>query len=82
VVVLGVVYQDAGSNARRYMRELGGSWPQAVDGGSRTAIAYGVRGVPETFFIGRDGTVAAHHDGAVSYQLLTAEISKLLGRNV
>ena len=81
VVVLGVVYQDAASNARRYVRELGGSWPQAMDAGSKTAIAYGVRGVPETFFISRNGTVAAHHSGAVSYGLLTEEIGKLLGRN-
>jgi cytochrome c biogenesis protein CcmG/thiol:disulfide interchange protein DsbE len=81
VVVLGVAYQDAASSARRYLRDLGGSWPEALDAGSKTAIAYGVRGVPETFFITRDGTVAAHHDGAVSYGFLSDEISRLLGRN-
>jgi cytochrome c biogenesis protein CcmG/thiol:disulfide interchange protein DsbE len=81
VVVLGVVYQDAAANARRFVRDLGGTWPEAVDAGSRTAIAYGVRGVPETFFVSRDGRVVAHHNGAVSYALLTREITRLLGRD-
>jgi cytochrome c biogenesis protein CcmG, thiol:disulfide interchange protein DsbE len=82
VVVLGVAYQDAASNAQRYVRELGGGWPVVMDAGSRTGIAYGVRGVPETFFISRDGRVAAHRDGPVTYQLLSEEISRLLGRSV
>jgi cytochrome c biogenesis protein CcmG/thiol:disulfide interchange protein DsbE len=79
VVVLGVVYQDTGANAERFMRDLGGDWPQVEDPGSRTALAYGVRGVPETFFISRSGRVAAQHSGAVTYELLARRISRLLG---
>ena len=77
-VVLGVVYQDSGSNAGRFMRELGGDWPQVVDTGSHTAIAYGVRGVPETFVVSPAGRVAAWHSGAVSYAFLSRNISRLL----
>ena len=55
--------------------------PQVTDPGDRTSIAYGVRGVPETFFIARNGRIAAQHSGAVSYELLSSEITHLLGRN-
>jgi len=81
VTMLGVVYQDTAGDAARFMRELGGTWPQIADPGERTAIAYGVRGVPETFFIGPDGRIAAQHSGAVTYGLLSHEISHLLERN-
>ena len=80
VTMLGVVYQDTASDAARFMRTLGGTWPQVTDPGDRVAIAYGVRGVPETFFIGPDGRIAAQHSGAVTYQILSGEISRLLGR--
>lgn len=79
VVVLGISFQDAPAAARAYVRELGGGWPLVVDRGSRTALAYGVYGVPETFFIGRDGRVASKTVGPVSYETLTTEISRLLG---
>jgi cytochrome c biogenesis protein CcmG/thiol:disulfide interchange protein DsbE len=78
VVVLGVSYQDAPDRAREFRRELGGDWPLLADAGSRTALAFGVTGVPETFFIGPDGRVASKSYGPVSYQTLTDEISALL----
>jgi cytochrome c biogenesis protein CcmG/thiol:disulfide interchange protein DsbE len=78
VVVLGVSYQDTAGNARAFRRELGGDWPLLADESSRTALAYGVTGVPETFFVGPDGRVAAKSYGPVTYQMLSDEISDLL----
>lgn len=78
VVFVGVVYQDSPENARAYMRELGGDWPSLIDPGSETAIDYGVYGVPETFFIGRDGSIAAKQVGGSSYDLLVGWIERLL----
>ena len=80
VVVLGIDYQDSSSGARAFVHELGGSWPVLDDPGSRTALAYGVRGVPETFFVSRTGRIAAWHAGPVSSSLLTNEIDRLLAR--
>jgi len=48
------------------------------DPGGRTALAYGVYGVPETFFIGRDGVIAYKRVGASSYELLSDQITRLL----
>ena len=81
VVVLGVDYQDSPSAARAFMRELGGAWPVLEDPGSRTALAYGVRGVPETFFVSPSGRIAAWHAGPVTYSLLANRIDRLLGRS-
>jgi cytochrome c biogenesis protein CcmG/thiol:disulfide interchange protein DsbE len=78
VVVLGISYQDPPERAREFRRELGGDWPLLADDGSRTALGFGITGVPETFFIGPDGRVAAKSYGPVSYEMLTEEISALL----
>ncbi len=76
--MLGVVYQDSPENARRWMRRLGGSWPSVLDPSSRIAIDYGVYGVPETYFIGRDGRIAYKHIGPVNRPLLTQWVERLL----
>jgi cytochrome c biogenesis protein CcmG/thiol:disulfide interchange protein DsbE len=78
VVVLGVLYEDTPRGAMGFRRELGGDWPMADDPGSKTAIAYGVFGVPETFVIAPDGTIAAKTTGAVTYGWLTDEIEAAL----
>jgi cytochrome c biogenesis protein CcmG/thiol:disulfide interchange protein DsbE len=75
-----VLYNDAIPNGLRWIREMGGqSYPALTDPGSRTAIDYGLYGVPETFFIGKDGRVAYKHVGPVTEAFLTAEVEKLRG---
>lgn len=76
--MLGVVYQDEPENARRWMQRRGGTWPSLLDPNSRIAIDYGVYGVPETYFIGRDGRIAYKQIGPVSRQLLNDWITRLL----
>lgn len=78
VAVVGVVYQDAPENARRFMAHWGGDWESGLDPGSRTAIDFGVYGVPETFFIGRDSRVARKHIGPVSWELVRGTVDSLL----
>lgn len=78
VVFVGVLFQDTAGNAQKYMKELGGDWPTLLDPGSRTAMDYGVYGVPETFFIGRDGVVATKQIGPTSYPALIDRIEALL----
>lgn len=73
----GVLYNDVAPNAERYIRDLGGqAYPTLLDPGSRTAIDYGLYGVPETFFIGPDGTVVHKHVGPVTEALLVEWIEK------
>ncbi len=82
VEFVGVVFQDSAKNARSYLVEMGdvavGSYPNLLDPGSRTAIDYGVYGVPETFFIDREGLVVGKRVGRVTQPILDREIVRLL----
>lgn len=75
----GVVYNDSPDNARAWIREMGGqAYPSLLDQGSRTAIGYGLYGVPETFVIDRNGTVVHKQIGAITKAQLDAVIRPLL----
>jgi cytochrome c biogenesis protein CcmG/thiol:disulfide interchange protein DsbE len=78
VQFLGPVYNDRPTNAVRWIDAMGGqAYPSLLDPGSRMAIDYGLYGVPETFFIGRDGRVAYKHVGPVTEALLRWKIDSL-----
>jgi cytochrome c biogenesis protein CcmG/thiol:disulfide interchange protein DsbE len=79
--ILGVVYQDSPENARRWMARMGGSWPSVIDPSSRIAIDYGVYGVPETYFIARDGRIAYKQIGPVSAPLMIQWMDRLLAES-
>jgi len=75
----GLLYNDTPANGRRWIGEMGGqSYPSLEDPRTRTAIDYGLYGVPETFFIGRDGRVAYKHVGPVSAAMLAHKLDSLL----
>jgi cytochrome c biogenesis protein CcmG/thiol:disulfide interchange protein DsbE len=78
VVLLGVLYQDTEPNGIRFMQEFGGHWPSVMDSSSRTAIDYGVYGVPETFFIDADGHIANKNVGPVNWAMITQTVDSLL----
>lgn len=76
--LVGILYQDRPSNARRWIEERGGEWPILLDPGSETAIEFGISGVPETFFVTRDGRVLHKHLGPVTAPVLEEWIPRLL----
>lgn len=76
--VLGVVYQDSAENARKFMLEYGQTYPGLLDPEGRTAIDYGVFGIPETFFIDRDGIVRSHQVGALVAADLKRQVERIL----
>jgi cytochrome c biogenesis protein CcmG, thiol:disulfide interchange protein DsbE len=75
----GLLYNDSPDNGRRWIQQMGGqTYPALVDPGARTAISYGLYGVPETFVIGPDGKVAYKHVGPVTEEILRQVIDPLL----
>jgi cytochrome c biogenesis protein CcmG/thiol:disulfide interchange protein DsbE len=76
--VVGVAYQDTRDDARAWIAERGGDWPNGLDVGSRTAITYGLFGVPETFFIGRDGRILYKQIGPLDQAVIDRWVPKLL----
>lgn len=77
VVLIGILYQDSVDAARDYTARLGNRWASGIDADGRTALAYGVFGIPETFFIGPDGVIAGRHVGAIDAKTLAAGIEAL-----
>ncbi len=64
VQIAGLNYKDHPDNARRFLGELGNPYGAiGVDGNGRTAIDWGVYGVPESFLVGPDGTIVYKHVG-------------------
>jgi cytochrome c biogenesis protein CcmG/thiol:disulfide interchange protein DsbE len=59
VTFVQISYQESPPLSLQYLAEAGRSEAALylADPGSRTAIAYGVFGIPETFFIDEEGTV-------------------------
>jgi cytochrome c biogenesis protein CcmG/thiol:disulfide interchange protein DsbE len=63
VQFLGIVYEDEEQRVREFLAQEGGAYPSLMDASGRTAIAYGVYGVPETYFIDAQGRIAHKHVG-------------------
>ncbi len=78
VSVVGVVYQSRQDDVVAFLDELGRGYPVGMDDRSRAAIGFGVRGVPETYFVDRDGTVVAKITGPISLGLATATLDRII----
>ena len=76
--VVGVVYQDSAESARDFMGRYGQTYTGLLDPDGRTAIDYGVFGIPETFFIDASGIVRSRQVGAVTVDDLRRQIQKIL----
>ena len=73
-------YRISRGNGVAFLDELGRS-EQTIyvdDDRSRASLEFGVLGVPETFFIDRDGTIVAKVSGPVDLSLLTATLDAIL----
>ena len=81
--MVGINYKDAPDNARRFLGRYGNPFGiVGVDTNGRAAIEWGVYGVPETFIVGRAGTIVYKLVGPVTPDnfdvVLKAEIDKAL----
>lgn len=75
----GINYKDDASAARRFLGGYGNPYTHiGVDRSGRTAIDFGVYGVPETYVISGDGTVAFRQAGPLTQEVIEAKILPLL----
>jgi cytochrome c biogenesis protein CcmG/thiol:disulfide interchange protein DsbE len=79
----GVNYKDAADNARRFLGRYGNPFSHVgVDANGRASIEWGVYGVPETFVVGREGTIVYKLVGPITQQnlktVLMPELEKAL----
>ncbi|MDX6467003.1 MAG: cytochrome c biosis protein CcmG, thiol:disulfide interchange protein DsbE [Gaiellaceae bacterium] len=61
VVFLGVDYNDATGDARRFLAHHGVTYPTLLDGSGAIGERYALTGVPETYFIDRKGRIVGDH---------------------
>lgn len=79
VTFIGVQTQDRGKRqeGRAFLDQFGLSFPNVIDDDSRASIEFGLFGVPETFFIRRDGTLMYKHTGPVGPEILEEKLAAL-----
>jgi len=65
LVVVGVNIQDLEQEARRFIAQTNPTYSNVRDVDGAVHRAYGLTGVPETFFITRDGRIIRKFPGAV-----------------
>jgi cytochrome c biogenesis protein CcmG/thiol:disulfide interchange protein DsbE len=78
VKFLGVIYNDEPELIQRFVQQMGAWGPSLVDENLSVALAYGVYGAPETFFIDASGTIVDKATGAMSPQFVVNLLESLL----
>ncbi len=77
VMLVGVAVEDTESKAREYVEKYGLTFPTGLDADGTVKEAYGVYGLPMTYFIDRKGRVNYVHAGVVTEALLKHELEKI-----
>lgn len=77
IEIVGILFEDERDAALDFRRAYGGTYPLVDDPGARTAIAFGVRGVPETFVVDERGVIMAKLIGAVDVAGLEEVLAKI-----
>ena len=75
LAVVGVLTNDRPAAARAFVRRHGATWPVGVDAGGATAAAWGAVGLPHTWFVRADGTLASHQLGELTQATLDRQLA-------
>ena len=78
VLFIGANIQDSHEPARRFLDDFGVTYPNGLDERGRISIDYGVVGIPVTFVVDGEGTVARRWVGEIDLDRLTTWIDELL----
>ncbi len=75
VAIYGLAYKDEAANTKKFLDEGGNPFSRiGFDRPGRTAIDFGVYGVPETFIIRGDGTIAYKFVGPLTREALATTL--------
>jgi cytochrome c biogenesis protein CcmG, thiol:disulfide interchange protein DsbE len=73
--IAGVAYKDDPMNSRKFLSDFGNPYTQiGVDQSGRAGIEWGVYGVPETFVVRGDGTIAYKFVGPLSMESMREKL--------
>lgn len=81
--LVGINYKDDPENARRFLGTFGNPFSSVGrDSTGRTAIDWGVYGVPETFIVAADGTILYRHVGPLTAEAIAGPIQNAIEKAV
>ena len=78
VVFIGVDWVDTEKEALAYIDEFDITYLNGPDIGTRIAQAYNIQGVPETFYVAKNGELRGVHIGPLKSPQLDEKIEELL----
>jgi len=78
VIFIGVDWVDTEKEALAYMDEFDLTYFNGPDIGTRIAQAYNIQGVPETFYVAKNGELRGVHIGPLKSPELDNKIEELL----
>ena len=81
VVFIGVDYVDTEKAALAYIGEFDITYLNGPDVGTRIAQEYNIKGVPETYYVDRNGTLRGVHIGPLTSPILDEKIDELLAES-
>lgn len=77
--VIGIAIQDTLEKASAFARRFGKEYYLALDNDrGDISLNWGLYGVPETFFVDAQGTIAHKHIGALTWEVTEREVERLL----
>jgi thiol-disulfide isomerase/thioredoxin len=66
--ILAVNCQEKREQAAAFMQDLGLSFPVALDGSGQISSAYGIRAIPTTYILDRQGSIIARIVGSLNWE--------------
>lgn len=73
--MVGIDVRDRAADARAFLAKYGqAGWPSVVDPDGERAVDWGTFALPETYLVGRDGTVLAKSVGPVTADWIDREV--------
>ena len=79
--IVGMTYKDLPDDARRFARQHNATWRLGY-GGVQGGVGhdYGVRSLPQTFFVDRNGKIVARFFGELSAAKFKSEAERIMAR--
>ena len=78
VEFVGIAIWDVDSETRKFRDAFGLEYPIVVDSRGATAVNWGVVGLPEKFFVDREGRVVKKYAGPMTRDRLGLELREML----
>jgi peroxiredoxin len=78
LAVVGVLTSDRPAAARDFVGAYGATWPVGLDPAATTAGRWGAVGLPHTYFVRPDGTLASHQLGELTRPALDRQLALIL----